>query len=303
MSDKQQVLIPVADFELTVGKPVPYNLFTRGGILVLAAGSVVADDDMLGRLLSTRPFRTAEGIARAGMALADEGDKELLIGESRDPFRELGHAVESIELFLRLPGDDDARPYNVPFFGLMPMQALIVGAPFISRNFFWRDHEGLPLFVKLRSGRYLYAFETSVTRYGAAPAAYLMLAYPKVAQRKAYRSSLRVSAALPAVIEAAGKEKLKVAISDMSDKGCAVDTQFVIGEIGSQVTLTFRMRLDNEAYMLSLPCIIRNQQARKGGLLHYGLSFGDTHQHLPWHQRMALKAYLYDGLIDTGTRQ
>lgn len=298
-----KVLVPARPHEIPVGVPLPFALYGRGGALIAPTGYAVPDEQARQRLLQARPYREASGVERddsaeattAGSAASDTAGG----AEHADPLRALRHNVEAVQLVFQLPGDPDRRTTSAQFFGKLDRQALVVSAPHLGGQRSWHQHEALALTVRMTSGRTVYAFESAVLRASTLPVPHLYLRYPSAARQGAFRGAVRLETSLPAVARMSDARQFGVTIVDISGAGCAVDSDHLLGEVGSGFELVFRTRLSEQSYTITVPVVIRNLPRAGGrGRTRHGLQFGGDAGQLDWHLRLAIKAFIYENLLE-----
>ena len=290
------LLVPARPDDVRTGERLAYALYDRDGSLIAPLGYAVRDDATRQRLLDARPYRKAGGIERDAPK-ASAGEAGPAEASQADPLGALRHNVESVQLVFRLPGDPDKRTASVQFCGRLGRQALIVSAPHLTGPYSWHHHDGLPMAVRMTSGRTAYAFDSVLLRFAALPAPHMMLRYPDEVRLGAFREAVRLQTALPAVARLADGQHRSVVIADLSGSGCAVDADEPLGEIGSRFELVFRVRLSQESYTLNVPVTVRNLPRARGRVRH-GVSFGDEMGRLDWHLRLAVKAFIYESLLE-----
>lgn len=308
MSDRKP-LIPVRPEDMPLGKALPWTLYGRGGQLIAPAGYVLESAAQRARLIESAPMREAQGIDReeAGAFLrqlgeaADPNDPDAAMLAStgqRDALGRLRHNVDSIRLSYLLGGELEPRRASVPYIGRLPGQALIVGAPHLGPSRSWHALEGIDLDVRLMCGRGMYTFETRLIRFAATPGPHLFLAYPRVATFKEVRQSTRVPIKLPALVTIGDGPGLAAVMVNLSGHGCAVRTEYMLGEIGAAMTVSFRVSVHGQPHTICLPAVLRSQVA-KGGAVIAGLQFDRAALERDWHLPLVLKSYVYERTLDT----
>ena len=298
LSSTARSLVPVRANDIVVGVPMPFSLFSRAGALIVPQGHVVPDAGAHIRLLAVEPYREGTGRAERAGGVPAEVVPSTLGVEHPDPMRVVHHNAESVQLTFRLPGDPEPRKATVQLIGKLGQTAIVVSVPPLAGRRDWHALEGLELTARMITGRNAYAFDATVMRFAALPAPHLYLTYPKAARRSPYRGATRLQAAVAGVVRLADGSQVPVVLTDLSSTGCAVDSDFLLGEVGQGLHLTFRARTDDETMQIELPAVIRNRH-RLGmrGRLRHGLHFGDAEGCLDRQLRLAIKAFICDALL------
>jgi len=285
--------VEVQPGELDLGKPLPWALYGKNGILVAPAGFVISDDAKRRSLLEAGVFRELQRLRMAfgkpGNARPDDPDGDDVLGELR-------HNVEFARLSITLRGESEIT-VSTEYLGKLPGQLLLVTAPPLPGRHTWRDvAEGTLLRLRLLTGRSAYSFETPLVRFTALPSALLFLRYPTHVQHQQVRNNVRVRTRLKAVALMAGGTRVPVVVENISGDGCGLETESILGELGTAFDLVFRIEVLGQSYTLTLPSLIRNRRTRKGREIT-GVAFAHPEAPMDTNLRMALEAYLYEQIV------
>lgn len=293
MSTTQFVYL--SDFDLKVGERLPWAIYLRSGELLAPAGFVVLDSVVRERLMVTRPMRAAmqQDDARALVDVSAAPD-EKIARQSHDPLKYLKHNAEGTVLTFKLASDFEPRSVQVEFYGRVPLQSLIVSAPALPGQS-WNNLDGLPMTVQVIFGRILCVFKTTVMRYSPLPSGHLFLRYPTDAVTKPFREALRVETKLPASIMTQDGYSVPAVITNISGSGCAIATGFVLGQPGTRLKVSFRVKIADKYRVLEVPCIIRSNKGKLSQQMRYGCSFDEGADDAAL---LALKSFVYEHLAE-----
>jgi len=293
----KQQYVNVSEQDLLVGSPLPWPLYLRSGDLLAPAGYVVSDQAALGRLLQSRPVRTAQaGDKKSDMLVLGDDIDERMPGPTSDPLQSLKHNAEGMVLTFKLPGDFEPRSVQVDFYGRVPLQSIIVSAPAVraANGQSWQHFDGLPMTAQVIFGRTLCAFKTSLMRFAALPSGHLFLRYPTEAVSKPFRNALRIEVKLPASITLVDGTVPGI-ITNLSGGGCAIATGFVLGNVGTQLSLAFRVKIGGKAHLLQLAGTIQSIKGKLSQQMRYGIAFSAG---LDDATELALKSFVYEHLAE-----
>ncbi len=296
MSKRQ--FVQISHDDIPIGKPLRWPLYVRSGELLAPAGSLIADSAAHARLMAAKPLRVAvDNRLGSAVGIPEEPVQSKPEPEIVDPLNCLKHNVEGVVLIVKLQGDYEPRMIPVELYGRIPFQALIVSVPKLtmSNGQTWQHLEGMSLSVQVILGRSLCVFSTSILRFSGAPSGHLFLRYPQETVIKPFRKALRVKAKIPASITTDDGHAVTGVITDISGSGCAIDTEFIIGEIGTPLNIAFRLKIGNKSHVLRFPCVIKSNKSKLSQQHSYGLQFDDA---VAEADLLILKSFFYEYLAE-----
>jgi len=194
---------------------------------------------------------------------------------------------------------DKLRHY-VKLIGLLNRKGVIVSHP-VREDALLPVDAGQSFHVRGFSGRKTYEFNAYVLAVNAEPYPHLHLTFPKKVEYMIMRGAVRVRPkSLGGWLEPWGsfsvRMKEPMIIVDLSTSGVRVHSKRKFGNIGEQVTILFRLPIDDEEQLFEIPCVIRkayNETLPIDGKDHevttHGLEFIQPEGHV----RMALQGYVY----------
>ncbi|RJG14966.1 PilZ domain-containing protein [Massilia cavernae] len=297
MAETQLVYLFASD--IPVGSPLPWPVLLASGDLLAPAGFVVANDLVQERLMMAAPMRIGSASDRGRPSLSVDTDNlaAKIASRSEDPLKYFRQNAETVVLTFKLPAEDKPRTVTADFYGRMPMSSVIVSAPVLGLGdeMKWKNFEGMPITVQVLFGRTLCMFKTTLLWYAAVPHSHLFLRYPQKVVTKVFRQALRVNARLSASVIMEEGCKLPGLITNLSDSGCAIETGFLLGHSGRQLTLEFDAGTGGEPQLISVPGIIRTVKGNLTQQMRYGIEFAEP---MGEDVAQALKAFIYAQLAD-----
>ena len=289
-------LIYLSEQELKIGSSLPWPIYLRSGELLAPAGFVIDNAGTRNRLLERRPVRAALPGDRSIAATLVDGE-DAMARMQQDPLIHLKHNAEGMTLTYKLPGDFESRSERVEFLGRVPMQALIVSAPLLRMGGgqVWNDFEGLPIAVQVIFGRNLCVFKTSLMRYASLPSPHMFLRYPTDAVTKPFRQALRVDTRIPVVLAVEDEHSIPAVIMNLSGSGCAIATNFVLGQSGTRMKASFRLKIAQQNHLLTVGCIIRSVKGKLSHQMRYGIEFDAGNDAATM---LTIKSFVYEHLAE-----
>ncbi len=287
--------VEVQPGELEIGKPLQWPVYGQNGVLLAPAGFIVTHDLRQRALARLGVFRDMQ---RLQAAQGGPGPLRPDDGEPVDALAELRHNVEFAQLTVAPRGEGEAEVTLISeYLGKLPGQIVIMSAPPLPGRYAWRDiPEGALIRLRLLTGRSAYSFDTGLIRYMTLPTPMLFLRYPAEVAHQQVRSNVRVRARIKAVAVMRQNSRVPVVVENISGDGCGLETESVLGDVGTAFDLVMRIELLGQAYTLSLPSIIRNRRTRRGRHIT-GVMFAYATSPEDVTLRMALEAYLYEQIV------
>lgn len=243
------------------------------------------------------------GAGTASGSLDDKAAKAVK-GEPASPQREAGVlSLDQIKLgigdTIQLQFQSDVEPSRcfVTLIGYLEGQSVIVTAPIINGSLML-VREGQDFVVRLFSGKTAYAFTSMAKRVTNTPYPHLHLAYPKEVRGLVVRSSSRGRINIICHATSEGGKGHACVARDISIGGTLIAAGEKIGDVGSPLTLKFRVRIGDAEHTLVLNCRIRSVNAsrptvdEKPTILH-GLSFEEVSSQ----DTLVISALLYQNMV------
>lgn len=255
-----EALIPVRKAEIALGKPLPWAVYDANHVLLLNEGAVVNSEFQLQTLMEKGMYReggsrlvpSARTVSGQGTSIEEEDRGEDI------PF-------DRVRL---LPGDliqiqplqeGSVERFNVRFVGMLAGKSLLVTSPTAEDKVVY-IRDGVGVLARAFSGVFVCGFKARVLKSYLMPYPHLHLTYPAsvhaVRVRRAMRAPVDI---IVAIYEREGGELLASGrIVDLSVGGAKVHTPVQFGEVGSQVLITFKVKLDEIEEIVSQPAFVRS---------------------------------------------
>lgn len=167
-----------------------------------------------------------------------------------------------------LPGDllqiqplqeGSVERFNVRFIGMLAGKSLLVTSPTAEDKVVY-IRDGVGVLARAFSGVFVCGFKARVLKSYLMPYPHLHLTYPAsvhaVRVRRAMRAPVDI---IVAIYEREGGELLASGrIVDLSVGGAKVHSPVQFGEVGSQVFITFKVKLDEIEEIVTKPAFVRS---------------------------------------------
>lgn len=285
-------MIPIQTSDLTVGQPLPWDLFDESQKPIQKRGYVIKTADELRELEELSVYRMQAPASQQAEAEADKkvpdqiGFEDMQIKVGQKMYLTLAAYSK-----LRKSCELSENSYTVSMIGYVPNNTLIVTMPVTDQIVGEPLIEGDQLNIRLVTGQYAYKFTAFVDKVIKAPFKYLHLSFPKVVQGQSIRKSRRIKCNMDATV---AEKSIPIAITDLSICGAGVSAKLPLGTLGSIVTLSFNINILDRELHLSIKAIIRSaKQVTKNNqkIICTGLEFSDikpdqvfTLHHMIYHE-------------------
>ena len=153
---------------------------------------------------------------------------------------------------------------------------------------------GHQVWVRLCSRRCVFRFTVYVDKLVNLSSKYLLLSFPKNITGQTIRNSRRVKTAIEAEATV-NSESFPIIITNLSDTGAEISTHTELGNFGTKVGLSVKIRIHEKEILLQLQAIVKSLKAKnKQGVARYGVEFAG----LLAEQIFSLRAFIYQKLIE-----
>ena len=231
-------LIPIQTTDLTIGQPLPWDLFDQAHQPIQKRGYIFNTEDELKQLEGSSIFR----IQNPESEQIESGSDKIKFDNMQ---LKVGHKLQ-LKLSSQSKGPVDVKynSYVTSLIGyiqdstvitVMPATDQFIGEPFV---------EGDQVQVSLFSGNSVFNFIVFVDKVIKVPFKYLHLSFPKEIQGQNIRKSRRIRCSLQgSVVE----KHIPLSIIDLSVCGAGISSSLPLGPLGTIITLSFTITiLDNE---------------------------------------------------------
>lgn len=287
-------LIPIQFSDLKIDQPILWDLFDQEKKQILKHGHIIKTADELKELSKSLIFRRSDNLAK------EDPSKVKKTSESEFKFDDMRLKVgDKLHLRLRSSAKSQCCSKNgghclATIIGYIPGYSLIVTMPRTDQLIGQPLLEGDQILARLCSGRHVFSFTTFVDKLIKQPLNYLHLSFPKHILGKTIRKSRRIKTTIDAEVTT-GDGSFPSVITNLSSTGAEISTYVELGEIGTQVELSLRIKIHDKETSLQLQSTIRScKDANKEGTLCYGVEFTG----LQTEQVFLLRSFVYQQLID-----
>ena len=284
-------LIPLAEHEVSVGKPLPWDVLDAEGSVLLEQSRIIDSEPLLAQLLKMGLYRAApeRNAAEEKLDVAGNGSiSEVQISSLSQVQLAPGDLVQ-----LQTMHPTHAERYQVRMIGFHAPVSLMVTAPTIQGRLVFVK-EGQQFLVRGFVGKDAVAYKTRVIKSNLSPFPYLHLAYPETVQSMRIRGSSRVSVELVTAVNGpAGQAAAKIV--DLSCGGARMMSPKPVAEKGDDVKLSFRINPSGLDVYLTISAKVRavSRDETANSQVATGVEFVDLNEQ----DRLYLTNMVYQNLL------
>lgn len=262
-------LIPIQTTDLTIGQPLPWDLFDQAHQPIQKRGYVFKTEDELKQLEGSSIFRMQKPEPEQ---IESSGDKFRF----DDMHLKVGHKLQlRLSSKLRSSVEIKSNFYVSNLIGYVQGNTLIVTMPASDQYVGDPYIEGDQVQVSLFSGNSVFNFTVFVDKIIKVPFKYLHLSFPKGIQGQNIRKSRRIKCSIQgSVVE----NSIPVSITDLSICGAGICSDLPLGSLGTTITLSFAITVLDKEIPLSIKSTIRSaKEVNKNGqkIICFGFEFID----------------------------
>ncbi len=252
-------LIPIQTTDLTIGQPLPWDLFDQAHQPIQKRGYIFKTEDELKQLEGSSIFRMQK----------PEPEQTEKSSDNKFSFDDMqlrvGHKLQ-LKLSSRLkkgPIEIKFNSYVSTLIGYVQDNSLIIAMPATDQLIGEPFVEGDQVQVSLFSGNSVFNFIVFVDKVIKVPFKYLHLSFPKEIQGQNIRRSRRIRCSLPgSVVE----KSIPVSLIDLSVCGAGVSSKPPLGPLGTMITLSFTITILDKEIPVTIKSAIRSaKQVNKNG--------------------------------------
>lgn len=279
--DKPRDLSPLAVGDLEIGKTLPFPVFDRTGVLLLAAGQAISTQRQLDELAAKGMYHNPRWAIKHTTSRNQMGT----VGPSVSTFKTtasklptLDIAETGVNLQMNLPGQADIFP--VRLVGTLSKDAFVVTHPIKDESFIFIK-EGQVCEFRSFDGLAIYRFSASVEKVQLSPHALLILSWPHDAhwEAKPIRASRRIACEVPVAAKQAGQglnsPVTNGQIRNLSTGGVEFEAwSYTSWQVGTALILAFQLACGGRKYLLELHAkVIKEMDSDGSRHQHFGLVF------------------------------
>ncbi|HLP97279.1 MAG TPA: flagellar brake protein [Sideroxyarcus sp.] len=185
--------------------------------------------------------------------------------------------------------------HYVKLIGYMGKKSVLVSHPMRDEKLLFVK-KGESYLVRGFSGTKTYEFTSDVVNVCLAPFPYLHLSFPAQVTTVNMRRALRIKLKLVCSVKSkASANPIPATIVDMSVSGARIQSRTEVGQLGEDVTVSFRLPVDGEEMVFVVPAIIRNIGSDAEGS---GVVCGMEFHQIEARDRIPLQNYIYKHMAE-----
>lgn len=255
--DNPKDLSPLAKGDIEIGKALPFAIFDRSGVLLLAEGQAVNSqkqlDELAAKGLYHNPRWANKFVIQSGKPQMDPSALPRMLPAKQafeDPF-ETGS-----QLKMSAPGQSK-EPFHVRLIGSIPQAAIVITHPMRDGKCVFAK-EGQVWEFQATYGLSIYRFSSMIEKVLLSPHPLIVMSWPHEThlESQAIRRARRVNCDLPATIRLNGSqsgsvESITAVIDNISTGGLELlFAKAVSFKIGQSISIAFQIILDDRKYLI-----------------------------------------------------
>lgn len=255
--DNPKDLSPLAKGDIEIGKALPFAIFDRSGVLLLAEGQAVNSqkqlDELAAKGLYHNPRWANKFVIQPGKPQIDPNALPRMLPAKQafeDPF-ETGS-----QLKMSAPGQSK-EPFHVRLIGSIPQAAIVITHPMRDGKCVFAK-EGQVWEFQATYGLSIYRFSSMIEKVLLSPHPLIVMSWPHEThlESQAVRRARRVNCDLPATIRLNGSqsgsvESITAVIDNISTGGLELlFAKAVSFKIGQSISIAFQIILDDRKYLI-----------------------------------------------------
>lgn len=305
-------MILVGKNDISIGKPLPWQLYDKEHNVLVEQGGIVRDNGHLENLLANGIYRELSwetpgstdddndptaGKASPNQTKADEASVQYT-------FDDMKLAIES-RLQFEPAAQLSSERYFVKVIGFLRGASLLVTTPASTKGESPPElKEGLKVVMCSFSGQSAFKFTCTIKYITKLPYKYLHLSFPEIIHGTVIRKAIRIKTRIIVAVNNSKLhnegEQVSALISNISANGAALAAKRPMGEKGDILNMVFRVNLYKIDALLSIKGVIR---ALLGGaatdipdpeVIRYGIEF----QNLQPNDMVILQSWIYQQIIE-----
>lgn len=284
--------VPVQELDLTIGQPLPWDLFDQEYKPLFKSGYVIKTVEELKELAAQSIFRGRVASSKIKQSKIDNTrtntfeEMQLKVGDKLQI-----RSVAMVKSNKSTTKNDYATVmligyiHDKTFLTSIPQSTYFKGSPLI---------EGDEVMVRYFSGESLFSFNVFVEKNIYQPFKYIHLSFPRAISSQTIRKSKRVKSNIKATINNGTTEAI---ITNISSTGAKIRSDTDLGRSGTLITLSFSTEIHGQqseivtrATIRSFNYITENNKAN----LYFGVEFAE----LKPDQVVTLQSLVYQELVE-----
>lgn len=300
--DNPKDLSPLAKGDVEIGKALPFAIFDRGGVLLLAEGQSVTSQKQLDELAAKGLYHNPRWAAtkfviQPGKQQIDSSTLPRML-PAKQAFEDPFETGSQLKMFAPGLAKD---PFHVRLIGSIPQAAILITHPMRDGKCVFTK-EGQVWEFQATYGLSIYRFSSMIEKVLLSPHPLIVMSWPHEThlESQAIRRARRVNCDLPASIRLAesksGDVEPTTAVIDNISTG-GVELLFakaVSLKIGQTISIAFQIILDDRKYVIECDADVVSKPRDSGSA---SSSYGFALRSLSDEQFAVIHAFVSDRLI------
>ena len=299
--DNPKDLSPLAKGDVEIGKALPFAIFDRGGVLLLAEGQAVTSqrqlDELAAKGLYHNPRWATKFVIQPGKQQIDSSTLPRML-PAKQAFEDPFETGSQLKMFAPGQAKD---PFHVRLIGSIPQAAILITHPMRDGKCVFTK-EGQVWEFQATYGLSIYRFSSMIEKVLLSPHPLIVMSWPHEThlESQAIRRARRVNCDLPASIRLAepksGDAEPTTAVIDNISTG-GVELLFakaVSLKIGQTISIAFQIILDDRKYVIECDADVVSKPRDSGPA---SSSYGFALRSLSDEQFAVIHAFVSDRLI------
>ena len=298
--DNSKDLSPLAKGDIEIGKALPFAIFDRSGVLLLAEGQAVNSqkqlDELAAKGLYHNPRWSSAFVIQPGKPQVDSTALPRIL-PTKQTFEDPFETGSQLKMFVPGQAKD---PFHVRLIGSIPQAAVLVTHPMRDGKCVFAK-EGQVWEFQATYGLSIFRFSSMIEKVLLSPHPLLVLSWPHEThlESQAIRRAKRVACDLPATIRLnsglpSSAEPITAVIDNVSTGGLELlFSKEVTLKIGQTMLVAFQVVLDDRKYLIECNAEVVSKSKDAGQSSAYGLAL----KSLSNDQFAVIHAFVSDRLI------
>ena len=255
--DNPKDLSPLAKGDIEIGKALPFAIFDRSGVLLLAEGQAVNSqkqlDELAAKGLYHNPRWASKFVIQPGKPQLDSTALPRML-PAKQAFEDPFETGSQLKMFVPGQAKD---PFHVRLIGSIPQAAILITHPMRDGKCVFAK-EGQVWEFQATYGLSIYRFSSMIEKVLLSPHPLIVMSWPHEThlESQAIRRARRVNCDLPATIrlndsKGGSVESITAVIDNISTGGLELlFSKAVSFNMGQSISIAFQIILDDRKYLI-----------------------------------------------------
>ena len=255
--DNPKDLSPLAKGDIEIGKALPFAIFDRSGVLLLAEGQAVNSqkqlDELAAKGLYHNPRWASKFVIQPGKPQLDSTALPRML-PAKQAFEDPFETGSQLKMFAPGQAKD---PFHVRLIGSIPQAAILITHPMRDGKCVFAK-EGQVWEFQATYGLSIYRFSSMIEKVLLSPHPLIVMSWPHEThlESQAIRRARRVNCDLPATIrlndsKGGSVESITAVIDNISTGGLELlFSKAVSFNMGQSISIAFQIILDDRKYLI-----------------------------------------------------